>query len=266
MKVRSLVLFYFLHSNPASVLLQRQLSDLHTHRVIFLTMRLNTRRLTFSCWIVITGTGPSAFTNAIVAEMSAVTGRSIDWEYFTGLTEPRFVGGILVLTVKAFAAGQGHSNSGFHNATEVLAKHHYHASGWPKKHPRYLHPVYREVELCNWKPDCVQAWDRNTTEFATFPKEKQDVMIAEAEAAYQKDEDERVAREQEDADRANEDRIREEHDRICGPPPAQYEPEPPREEPQVEEQQREDIPKLEDTPKQDATKESSQGDSDRGNV
>jgi cell division protein FtsN len=192
--------------------------------------------------------------------MSAITGRSIDWEYFTGLTEPRFVGGILVLTVKAFAAGQGHSKSGFHNATEVLAKHHYHASGWPKKHPRYLHPVYREVELCNWKPDCVRDWDRNTTEFETFPKEKQLAMIAEAEAIYKKDEEERLAREKEDRDRAEEDKIREEHDRICGPPP---EPEPPKEESPKQEEQREDIPKKEDIPKQEAPK--AQEEAERGN-
>jgi hypothetical protein len=150
--------------------------------------------------------------------MSAKTGRAIDWDYFHSLQEPRFVGGVLVLTVKAFAAGQGHSNSGFHNATEVLAKHHYHASGWPKKHPRFLHPVYREVELCNWKPDCVHDWDRNTTAFALLPKERQDIMIAEAKEKYDREEEERLAKEKEEADRAEEDRRREERERICGVP------------------------------------------------
>jgi hypothetical protein len=176
--------------------------------------------------------------------MSRNTGRSIDWTYFHALDEPRFVGGILVLTVKAFAAGQGHSNSGFHNATEVLAKHHYHASGWPKKHPRFLHPVYREVELCNWKPDCVHAWDRNTTEFEKFPKEKQETMIFEAKEKYDREEEERLTKEREEEDRRREDREREEKERICGKPPE----EPPKE-------HREDIPKQEDAPKEDAPKE-----------
>ena len=189
---------------------------------------------------VITGTGPSAFTKAIIAEMSRNTGRSIDWTYFHALEEPRFVGGILVLTVKAFAAGQGHSNSGFHNATEVLAKHHYHASGWPKKHPRFLHPVYREVELCNWKPECVHAWDKNTTEFETFPKEKQEAMIVEAKAKYDKEEEERLTKEREEEDIRREDREREERERICGKPAE----EPPKE-------HREDIPKQDDAPKEE---------------
>ncbi|KAG0650144.1 Initiation-specific alpha-1 [Hyphodiscus hymeniophilus] len=200
---------------------------------------------------VITGTGPSAFTNAIIAEMSAKTGRTIDWDYFHALTEPRYVGGILVLTVKAFAAGQGHSNSGLHNATEVLAKHHYHASGWPKKHPRFLHPVYREVELCNWKPDCVRAWDKNTTEFETFPKEKQDAMILEATAKYDAEIEERLAREREDNERAEADRKREERERICGKPeetPKEEAKEEPKEEPVKEEERKEDIPKKEDAP------------------
>ena len=201
--------------------------------------------LTSFNFAVITGTGPSAFTAAIIAEMSARTGRAIDWEYFHSLTEPRYVGGILVLTVKAFAAGQGHSDSGFHNATEVLAKHHYHASGWPKKHPRFLHPVYREVELCNWKPECVHAWDRNTTEFETFTKEKQEIMIAEAKETFEREEEERLTREREDAEREDADRQREEHDRICGRP----EDEPPEEGRPDDEDRKEDIPRLEDVPK-----------------
>ena len=204
-------------------------------------------RLTSFAPAVITGTGPSAFTRAIIAEMSEKTGRAIDWEFFHGLTEPRYVGGILVLTVKAFAAGQGHSNSGFHNATEVLAKHHYHASGWPKKHPRFLHPVYREVELCNWKPDCVHAWDKNTTEFETFPKEKQEIMIAEAKETYDRDEAERLAREREDSERADADRHREEIERICGKPEEQQ----PAEESSTEEEHKEDIPKIEDAPNEE---------------
>ena len=209
--------------------------------------------------IVITGTGPSAFTNAILAEMSATTGRSIDWEYFHALEEPRYVGGILVLTVKAFAAGQGHSNSGFHNATEVLAKHHYHASGWPKKHPRFLHPVYREVELCNWKPDCVHAWDKNTTQFATYPKEKQDVMIAEATEKYNRGEEIRLAKEREDQESREAKRIQEEKERICGKP-EEPTPKPPNEEPI-----KEDIPKLEDVAKTEAVLKDDQAKEDPPN-
>jgi mannosyltransferase OCH1-like enzyme len=91
---------------------------------------------------VITGTGPSAFTGLVLAEMSRQTGKPVTWDYFHSLGEPRQVGSILVLTVEAFAAGQGHSNSGNHNSEKALVKHHYHASLWPSRHPRYSHPAY----------------------------------------------------------------------------------------------------------------------------
>lgn len=93
---------------------------------------------------VISGTGPSAFTNAIMADMSRRTGKTITWDLFHAMTESKLIGGTLVLTVEAFAAGQGHSDSGNHDAKQALVKHHYHASGWPTSHPRYNHPVLGE--------------------------------------------------------------------------------------------------------------------------
>ncbi|RMZ80106.1 hypothetical protein DV737_g3171, partial [Chaetothyriales sp. CBS 132003] len=91
---------------------------------------------------VISGTGPSAFTKVILEEMSQREGRDITWEPFHSMQESKLIGGILVLTVEAFAAGQGHSDSGNHNAKPALVKHHYHASGWPNAHPRYHHPLH----------------------------------------------------------------------------------------------------------------------------
>jgi mannosyltransferase OCH1-like enzyme len=127
---------------------------------------------------VISGTGPSAFTNAILAEISARNGQSVDWDYFHNLSESKLVGGVLVLTVEAFAAGQGHSDSGNHNARTALVKHRYHASGWPTVHPRYSHPVYGEVERCNWDVECIKLWDANKAAFEALSPEEQAKMIA----------------------------------------------------------------------------------------
>jgi hypothetical protein len=131
---------------------------------------------------VISGTGPSAFTEAILAEMSKRAGKTITWETFHDISESKLVGGVLVLTVEAFAAGQGHSDSGNHEARTALVRHRYHASGWPTNHPRYNHPVYGEVEKCNWEVECVRAWDENKAAFDALSPEEQAKKIAEKEA------------------------------------------------------------------------------------
>jgi mannosyltransferase OCH1-like enzyme len=108
---------------------------------------------------VISGTGPSAFTQAVLEQMTAQNhGKQVTWDLFHDIAESRLINGILVLDVEAFAAGQGHSNSGNHDSRGALVKHHYHASGWPSRHPRRNHPMYGEVENCNWKPECVAEW------------------------------------------------------------------------------------------------------------
>lgn len=61
---------------------------------------------------VLSGTGPSAFTRAILKYMSAKAGHEVTWDSFHAMDESKVVGGVLVLTVEAFAAGQGHSDSG----------------------------------------------------------------------------------------------------------------------------------------------------------
>ena len=121
---------------------------------------------------VLSGTGPSAFTAAILAEMSKTVGQPVLWDQFSGLTEGKLVGGILVLTVEAFAAGTGHSDSGNHGGKGAMVKHHFHASSWPTNHPRFKHPVYGEVEKCNWNMECVKLWDANTAFFDSLPEEE----------------------------------------------------------------------------------------------
>jgi mannosyltransferase OCH1-like enzyme len=154
---------------------------------------------------VITGTGPSAFTASILAEMTAQTHRRIYWDTFSNLTQPVLVGNILVLTVKAFAAGQGHSNSGTHEDEAALVQHHYHASLWPSRHPRYSHPAYGMVEECNWARDCVEDWDKNTAAFDFLPADQQAKLIAEKEFAdatkYDKEMAEKKAVEKQEADK-----------------------------------------------------------------
>ena len=127
---------------------------------------------------VLTGTGPSAFTIAILAEMSKTTGNPVRWNRFTGLTEAKLVGGVLVLPVEAFAAGTGHSDSGNHKGKGAMVKHHFHASSWPSKHPRFKHPVYGEVEKCNWDLECVKLWDANTAFFDNLPEEERLEIIS----------------------------------------------------------------------------------------
>ncbi|KAI0828757.1 glycosyltransferase family 32 protein [Hypoxylon sp. FL0890] len=130
---------------------------------------------------VISGTGPSAFTIAILEEMNkrSSSAVSITWDDFHDLDESKVVSGILVLDVEAFAAGQGHSDSGNHNARGALVKHHYHASNWPSRHPRFSHPVYGEVERCNWNPECVKKWDEDVESFELLPSEEQQKRIDE---------------------------------------------------------------------------------------
>ena len=149
---------------------------------------------------VISGTGPSAFTNAILDDIEQRTGDKVSWDQFHDLSESTLVGGVLVLTVEAFAAGQGHSDSGTHETKQALVKHHYHASGWPTTHPRFNHPIFGEVEKCNWNHDCVRKWDEDTAAFeALSPEEKiKQVALKEADDKRKADEEERRKVEAED--------------------------------------------------------------------
>lgn len=149
---------------------------------------------------VISGTGPSAFTNAILDDIEKRTGQKVSWDEFHNMQESNLVGGVLVLTVEAFAAGQGHSDSGSHDTKQALVKHHYHASGWPTTHPRFNHPIFGEVEKCNWNAECVKKWDEDTAAFeALSPEEKiKQVALKEADDKRKAEEEERKKKEEED--------------------------------------------------------------------
>lgn len=127
---------------------------------------------------VISGTGPSAFTRAILADMSERTGRNIGWEHFHDMEESKMIGNILVQNVEAFAAGQGHSDAGNHDSRHALIRHHYHASHWPEAHPRFSHPMYGEVERCNWNAECVAKWDEDTAAWEKLPEEERNKQLA----------------------------------------------------------------------------------------
>ncbi|EPE06425.1 glycosyltransferase family 32 protein [Ophiostoma piceae UAMH 11346] len=148
---------------------------------------------------IITGTGPSAFTNAIIKHINRSRSGSnlVNWDVFHDLSESKLVGGVLVLTVEAFAAGQGHSDSGNHDARSALVRHHYHASNWPSRHPRYKHPVYGEVERCNWNDDCVNQWDHDVAEFKKLPEKEQRRLIED----HEREEKEKAEAEAEEARR-----------------------------------------------------------------
>ncbi|KAL2267242.1 hypothetical protein VTJ83DRAFT_4519 [Remersonia thermophila] len=159
---------------------------------------------------IISGTGPSAFTEAIMAEMELHKedpNLRIDWDLFHDLRESKVVSRVLVLTVEAFAAGQGHSDSGNHDSRAALVRHHYHASNWPSRHPRYSHPAYGEVERCNWNDDCIHAWDKNVEAFSKLSQEEQKKIIEqkkrEREEAERKrkQEEEKQRKQREEAER-----------------------------------------------------------------
>ncbi|KAI7314688.1 glycosyltransferase family 32 protein, partial [Hortaea werneckii] len=169
---------------------------------------------------VISGTGPSAFTKAILAEMSEREGRDVKWKTFSDMEESKLVGNILVNNVEAFAAGQGHSNAGNHESRHSLIKHHYHASHWPEQHPRFNHPMYGEVERCNWDWNCVKQWDQDTADWQTLPEEEKNRRLAQKEFEdRERAERERIEREREEREqlereqreqREKEDRARKE--------------------------------------------------------
>ncbi|KAK3318964.1 nucleotide-diphospho-sugar transferase [Apodospora peruviana] len=153
---------------------------------------------------IISGTGPSAFTNAIIADMNEHKDnpdqKNIEWNMFHDLGESKLVSRVLVLTVEAFAAGQGHSNSGNHDARAALVKHHYHASNWPSRHPRFKHPAYGEVEQCNWNDDCVHKWDKDVAAFEKMSEEEQKRVVDQKEKE-RKEKEEKQKKEKEEADR-----------------------------------------------------------------
>ncbi|KAM7210745.1 hypothetical protein V8F06_013874 [Rhypophila decipiens] len=152
---------------------------------------------------IISGTGPSAFTNAIIADMNDRIddpNQKVDWDTFHDMSESKVVSGVLVLTVEAFAAGQGHSDSGNHNARAALVKHHYHASNWPSRHPRFKHPAYGEVENCNWKDECVNKWDKDVAAFEKLSEAEQKKIIAEKEKE-RKEKEEKEKKEKEEKER-----------------------------------------------------------------
>ncbi|KAK2072007.1 hypothetical protein P8C59_006386 [Phyllachora maydis] len=172
---------------------------------------------------IISGTGPSAFTNAIIADMNERGARPaagsgpgassgppskqgpITWDMFHDMRESKLIGRVLVLTVEAFAANQGHSDSGAHEARAALVRHHYHASNWPSRHHRFTHPVYGQVEACNWNDDCVNTWTENVERFKTLDEDEQKRLIAEHEREMQEQQEaEEKARAEEEERRARE--------------------------------------------------------------
>ncbi|KAF4984108.1 hypothetical protein FZEAL_647 [Fusarium zealandicum] len=127
---------------------------------------------------VISGTGPSAFTTALLEQMNQRSkGPRVTWDMFHNMIESKVVGRVLVLDVEAFCAGQGHSDSGNHDSRGALVKHHYHASNWPSRHPRYSHPVYGQVEDCNWNMDCVRLWDENVAEYEKLSDDEKKAKV-----------------------------------------------------------------------------------------
>lgn len=141
---------------------------------------------------VISGTGPSAFTAAILDAMnrpfpSQTRKEKVTWDNFHGLDESLLISRVLVLNVESFAAGQGHSDSGNHGSRAALVKHHYHASNWPSRHPRFKHPAYGEVERCNWDKECVRKWDEDVKRWEGLGEEERRRLVGKQEGRETKE-------------------------------------------------------------------------------
>jgi len=74
---------------------------------------------------VLEGTGPGAFTDAVMEVLSNDMGRRVEWSEVQGLKEPKLFGDVLVLPINGFASGQKHSHSGDKEYGEALVKHHF---------------------------------------------------------------------------------------------------------------------------------------------
>lgn len=143
---------------------------------------------------VISGTGPTAFTNALLEDMTRKSeGKAVTWDQFHSLDESKIVGRVLVLNVEAFCAGQGHSDSGNHNSRGALVKHHFHASNWPSRHHRYSHPAYGQVEDCNWDPECVHQWDENVDQFLFLSQAEKNAKVEERKKFLEKQAEQEAA-------------------------------------------------------------------------
>jgi hypothetical protein len=61
------------------------------------------------------------------------------------------------------------------------------------------------VEECNWKPECVQAWDNNTAVYPTLSEEEKEKVLAAKKKVdadrFNKEEEEKANREREDRER-----------------------------------------------------------------
>jgi len=161
---------------------------------------------------IISGTGPAAFAAAMLEHMSAQVGHKVTWDTFHNIVESKLVGGILVLPVEAFAAGQGHSDSGNHESRRAFVKHYYHASKWPKTHPMFEHPMYGTVENCNWKPSCVEKWDIDVAAFEKLSKDEQTAAI-KAKEDKERQEKEAAEREKEEETRIVQEKMLKEEEK-----------------------------------------------------
>lgn len=67
-------------------------------------------------------------------------------------------------------------------------------------HPRFNHPIFGEVEKCNWNAECVRKWDEDTAAFEKLtPEEKiRQVALKEADDKRKLEEEEKNKAEDED--------------------------------------------------------------------
>ncbi|KAL7267564.1 alpha-1,6-mannosyltransferase Och1 [Rhizina undulata] len=95
---------------------------------------------------VIEFTGPAVWTDTLFDyfndadyfDMSSSTG-NISWVNFTGMTEPKKVGDVVVLPITSFSPGIGHSGAGDTNDPMAFVKHEFEGS-WKPESERIINP------------------------------------------------------------------------------------------------------------------------------
>lgn len=78
--------------------------------------------------------GPVIWTKAVMRTLSEVSSTTVDYRNFTGMTEPRLFGDVLVLPIDAFGTGQPHSNSRKDGSGNAFVRHMFKGSwkhNWP---------------------------------------------------------------------------------------------------------------------------------------
>lgn len=143
---------------------------------------------------VLEATGPGAFTDAVMENLSNTMGKKVEWSEVQGLKEPTLFGDVLILPINGFGSGQKHSHSGDPAYGEALAKHHFGRSWYVRPPDPVASPavssvigsvkVEEEVEVSEMptaKPKVAEPGQVEEAELYSEPEARTKIEAAETE-------------------------------------------------------------------------------------